>query len=105
MLTGGNDGNGVKVPRAAPASGTISAAGSQTTGFTFTANNPGVWGNLLAIGATPQAGDLTNTRFSLNVVALNPGGTLAVVETFNNLSVNASDPSYVLTVVNSDSNY
>ena len=58
------------------------AQGSTTAGFTFTAQNPGVWGNLLAIGATPQAGDATNTRFSVNVVAMNAGnGTLSVVET------------------------
>jgi len=105
MLIGGNDGNGIEVPGAHPASVTINAPGSTTTGFTFSARNPGVWGNLLAIGATPQPGDTTNTRFSLNVVALNTNGALSVVENFNNLSVNASDPSYVVTVLNSDSNY
>ena len=104
MLTGGNDGNAVSVPGAASSSVTIHAPGS-TTGFTFTAQNPGVWGNLLAIGATPQPGDSTNTRFGLNVVALGSDGSLSVVETFYNLSVNASDPSYVVTVLNSDSNY
>jgi phage tail sheath protein FI len=105
MLSGGSDGNGVNVPGATAASVTIDAPSSTTSGFTFTTQNPGAWGNLLAIGATPQAGDPTNTRFSLNVVTLNPSGTLSVVESFNNLSVNASDPSYVVTVLNSDSNY
>ena len=105
MLTGGNDGNGIKAPGAAAASVTINAPGSTTTGFTFSAQNPGVWGNLLAIGASPQPGDTTNTRFSVNVVALNASGTLSVVESFNNLSVNASDPSYIVTVLNADSNY
>jgi uncharacterized protein len=105
MLTGGNDGNGINVPGAAAAAVTINAPGSTTAGFTFSAQNPGVWGNLLAIGATAQAGDTTNTRFSLNVVALNASGALSVVENFNNLSVNASDPFYVVTVLNSDSNY
>jgi phage tail sheath protein FI len=105
MVSGGSDGNGVNVPGATAASVTIDAPGSTTTGFTFTAQNPGAWGNFLAIGATPLASDPTNTRFSVNVVALNPSGTLSVVETFNNLSVNASDPSYVVTVLNSDSNY
>jgi uncharacterized protein len=105
MLSGGNDGNAVGVPGATSASATINAPGSTTTGFTFTAQNPGVWGNLLAIGATPQPGDTTNTRFGLNVVALGSDGSLSVVETFYNLSVNASDPSYVVTVLNSDSNY
>jgi phage tail sheath protein FI len=105
LLTGGTDGNGVNVPGAAAASATINVPGSTTVGFTFTAHNPGVWGNLLAIGATPQAGDPTNTRFSVNVVALNASGTLSVLETFNNVSVNPTDPSYVVTVLNSDSNY
>lgn len=106
MLTGGADGNGVNVPGAAAASATINAQGSTTAGFTFTAQNQGVWGNLIAIGATPQAGDATNTRFSVNVVAMSAGnGTLSVVESFNNLSVNSSDPNYVVTVLNNDSNY
>ncbi len=105
MLTGGNDGNAVSVPGAANASVTINAPHSTTAGFTFTAQNPGVWGNLLAVGVTPQPGDATNSRFGLNVVALSPNGTLSVVETFYNLSINAADPSYVVTVLNSDSNY
>lgn len=105
VLTGGTDGNGLKVPGAAVASATILSPGSTTAGFIFTAQNPGAWGNLIAIGATPQAADTTGTRFSLNVVSSNASGTLSVVETFNNLSVSPSDPYYVVTVVNSDSNY
>ena len=38
-------------------------------------------------------------------IALNADGSLSVIESFYNLSVNASDPSYVVTVLNSDSNY
>jgi uncharacterized protein len=105
MLTGGTDQNGVNVPGASAASVTINSPGSTTAGFSFTAQNPGVWGNLLAIGTTPTPGDTTGTRFGVNVVALSSSGTLSVVETFNNLSVNAADPSYVVTVLNSDSNY
>lgn len=105
MLTAGSDGNAISVPGAANASLTINVPKSTTAGFTFTALNPGAWGNLLAIGASPQPGDATNTRFGLNVVALGPNGSLSVVESFYNLSVNASDPSYVVTVLNSDSNY
>ena len=105
MLTGGTDGNGVNVPGAAAASVKIFCPSSTTNGFNFAANSPGAWGNLLAIGATPQAGDSTNTRFSVNVVTLNPDGSLSVLETFNNVSVNASDPSYVVTIINSDSSY
>lgn len=105
ILTGGTDGDGVNVPAAAAASVKVFSPGSTTNGFTFTANSPGGWGNLLAIGATPQAGDPTNIRFSLNVVSVNPDGSLSVLETFNNLSVNATDPSYVVTVLNADSSY
>jgi uncharacterized protein len=105
MLTGGTDGNAVNVPAAAASAVTIYAPGSTTAGFTFTAQNPGAWGNLIAIGATQQPGDPTYTRFSINVVALSVSGTLSVVENFNNLSVNASDPSYVVSVLNADSNY
>jgi hypothetical protein len=105
MLTGGTDGDGVNVSGAAAASVKIFSPGSTTNGFTFTASSPGAWGNLLAVGATPQAGDTTNTRFSLSVVTVNPDGSLSVLETFNNLSVNAADPSYVVTVINADSSY
>ena len=105
MLTGGLDGDGVKVPGAANAAVTINVPGSTTAGFTFTAQSPGAWGNLIAIGATPTPGDTTNTRFGINVVTASATGTLSVVETFSNLSVNASDPSYVVTVLNADSNY
>src|SRR5271167_1323849 len=98
MLAGGTDGNGVHVPGAAAASVTIFTPSSSTDGVTFTAQNPGAWGNLLAIGTTAQAGDPTKTRFSVNVVALNPNGSLSVLATFNNVSLTASDPSYVVTV-------
>jgi phage tail sheath protein FI len=105
MLTGGSDGNGIGVPGAATASLVLNAAGSTNSGFTITAQNPGSWGNLIAVGATPQPGDATGMRFSLNVVALNASGNLSVVESYNNLSVLASDPNYAVTVLNTDSNY
>jgi phage tail sheath protein FI len=100
MLAGGADGNGVNVP------GAVAAAihfGSVTVGFTFTAKNEGAWGNLLAIAATPKTGDAT--RFSINIAVLNPSGALSVAETYNNLSALSTDPFYVVTVINNDSNY
>jgi uncharacterized protein len=105
MLAGGADGNGVGVPGATAASVTVFAPNSTTDGFTFAAQNPGAWGNLLAITATPQAGDATNTRFSVSVVEVNPDGSTSVLETFNNLCVTTTDPSYVVAVLNSDSSY
>jgi len=111
LLTGGFDGSGADssstaVPVASPATVTVFEPGSSTIGFTFTANSPGSWGNLLAIQATPLASDPTGTRFSVNVLTVAANGSLAVIESFNNLSVNASDASsYILTVINADSSY
>ena len=105
ILAGGSDGNGIGIPGATAASVTIDSPGSTTLGFTFSAQNPGAWGNLLAIGTSPQPGDATNTRFGLNVVAIQPDGSLSVVETYNNLSISKTDPQYVVTVINADSNY
>jgi phage tail sheath protein FI len=106
-MSGGADGDGVNVPAAAEASGTIYQPSSTTLGFTFTANNPGAWGNLIAISAKPQSAamDPTGTRFSLNVITVGPGGVMQVVETYNNLSVVVGDPFYVVTVLNADSAY
>src|SRR5579875_1721318 len=82
MLSGGSDGNGVNVPGATSASVTIFAPNSTTAGFMFTAQNPGTWGNLLAISASPQPGDPTNTRVSVNVLQVNADGSVSVLETY-----------------------
>jgi len=105
MLSGGADGNGVNIPGATAASVTILAPNSTTAGFAFSAQNPGAWGNLLAISAAPQPGDPTNTRFSVNVLQVNGDGSVAVLETYNNLSVTTTDSSYIVTVINADSSY
>jgi hypothetical protein len=106
-LAGGSDENGINVPAASPGSTTIYQPASTTLGFKFTATNPGAWGSSLAISTTPQtlAMDPTGTRFSLNIWLVSAGGTLRVVESYNNLSVVSGDPSYVVTVLNADSNY
>ncbi|HEX4004739.1 MAG TPA: phage tail sheath subtilisin-like domain-containing protein [Acidobacteriaceae bacterium] len=107
ILTGGTDGDGVNVPAATAASATVYQPSSTTLGFTFTANNPGAWGNLVAISATAQslAMDPTGTRFSLNILTTGPTGALTVAESYNNLSVAAGDPNYIVTVLNADSNF
>ena len=110
MLKGGTDGNGItsggtSVPGATPAAVTIFSDGSTSDGFAFTARNPGAWGNLMAIAVTQQASDATKTHFSVNVTALNSDGSLSVIETFNNLSVNPSDPTYIVAVMNADSDF
>jgi phage tail sheath protein FI len=107
VLTGGSDGNGMTVPAAAAASVEIQQPASSGLGFTFTAANPGGWGNQIAISTTPQSSamDPTGTRFSLNVISVGPTGAQTIVESYNNLCVTASDPYYVATVLNSDSQY
>ncbi|HEY6446731.1 MAG TPA: phage tail sheath subtilisin-like domain-containing protein [Acidobacteriaceae bacterium] len=106
-VRGGADGNGVAVPAATAASVEIQEPSGSGKGFTFTATNPGAWGNLVAISATPQSAamDPTGTRFSLNIITTGPTGASTIVESYNNLCVTASDPNYVLTVLNADSNY
>ena len=82
----------------------VAASVTLNGAFTFTAKNPGGWGNFLAIGAAANTiGD--PNRFSINVWLAQPDGTLSVVESFNNLSLTTTDSQYVLTVINSDSNY
>ena len=110
MLKGGTDGNGissggVSVPGATPASVTVFSPGSTTNGFAFTARNPGAWGNLMAIVASKQSSDPTQTHFSVSIMAMNPDASLSVIETFNNLSVSASDPTYIVAVMNADSEF
>ena len=107
QLSGGADGNGVQVPAATEATTTVFQPGSNTNGFAFTAKNPGAWGNLLAITATPQPAsmDPTGMRLSISVLTVSPTGSTSVVETFNNVSVLATDPAYLVTVINNDSNY
>jgi phage tail sheath protein FI len=110
MLKAGTDGNGItsggtSVPGATAAAATILSEGSTSDGFAFTARNPGAWGNLMAIAATKQSSDPTQSHFSVNITALNPDGSLSVIETFNNLSVSASDPTYIVAVMNADSEF
>jgi phage tail sheath protein FI len=73
------------------------------------AANPGIWGNAIWVTITAPTNSL---RFGLQVQV---GGTLTdpnvglvggrVVENYVNLSVTPSDPQYVVTVINNDSQY
>jgi phage tail sheath protein FI len=64
------------------------------------ATNPGQWGNNLAVSTTAQPGN--PNRFSLQVLDTISGN---VLESFVNLSTTATDPQYVVTVIDSDSQY
>ena len=89
------------------AAATISGAGLATpvaSGGTLTlfASNPGAWANAATGGlkVSVTAAAANPGKFGLSVLL---GGT--VVENYVNLSVNPTDPNYVVTVIDSDSNY
>lgn len=77
------------------------AAGGSLTLF---ASSPGAWGNTLLV--TVSISPLNNTRFNLLVQQeQKTTGQIVTLESFSNLSVTTSDPNYVVTVINADSNY
>jgi hypothetical protein len=79
---------------------TASSAAAIGGNLTVYASSPGDWGNNLQVAATLQKSNLS--RFSLQVVDVSSGKTL---ETFNNLSLQPTDPQYVVSVINGDSQY
>jgi uncharacterized protein len=68
------------------------------------AQNPGAWGNNVWVNVIPFG---TAGRFSLQVLYSATGnpGQATVVESFVNLSTSSTDPLYVVTVLNTDSEY
>jgi phage tail sheath protein FI len=89
---------------AAPSTTPKKVATATATGIggtlTLCATSPGAWGNQLQVSVTQQAGN--PSRFSLQVIDGSSGTTL---ETFANLSTTSTDPQYVVTVIDSDSQY
>lgn len=71
--------------------------------LTLQAANPGNWATSYGIAVKVSTAD--PTRFSLSVVFVPPGGNPQVMESFQNLSLLPSDPLYVVTVINADSNF
>jgi phage tail sheath protein FI/uncharacterized protein YjdB len=85
-------------------SGLASAVGSGGS-LTLFANNPGVWGNNLRVTVTVPNPN-PNNRFNLLVQEVDPTtGAISTLESFSNLSVSITDPQYVGTVIDTDSNY
>lgn len=84
--------------------GVVAAAAAAGGSLTLFATNPGIWGNSLrvSISVLPPP---NSTRFSLLVQQLGSNGQLKTLESYVNLSVLPSDPNYVVTVINNDSNY
>jgi phage tail sheath protein FI len=84
------------------ASQVATTATNMVSTLTLFASNPGAWGNNLQIVITPSSADAT--RFSL-LVQLVSGGMTTTLESYSNLSASATDSQYVVTVIDSDSNY
>jgi len=82
--------------QAAPAAATIG-------GLAISANNPGSWGNNIAVAITGI--NTVNSTFNLQVFELTGSGSLSMVESYTNLSTSSSSASYAVTIVNNDSTY
>jgi hypothetical protein len=89
----------VSVSGAGAASAT-SAGGS----LTLFAKNPGKWGNNIYVSVTVPPSPST-AGFGLQVQELMTSGLLSTLESFTNLSVDPTNPMYVVTVIDNDSNY
>jgi phage tail sheath protein FI len=101
--------NSVTWNSSSPAVATVSTTGLATAvggGGTLTlfARNPGQWANSYLVNLTLSSDP---TRFTLDVRWIKDPRTnqVVVVESFPSLSVNPADPRYVVTVVNTDSQY
>jgi hypothetical protein len=92
-----------------PAAATINATGLAKAvaaggSLTLFANNPGAWGNDLRITVSVPTPN-PNSKFNLLVQMVSPTGTLQTLESYVNLSISATDPQYVVTVIDNDSSY
>jgi hypothetical protein len=72
-------------------------------GLTIYANNPGSWGNNIAVAITGI--NTVNSTFNLQVYDLTGSGSLSTVESYINLSIYPSNASYAVTIINNESNY
>jgi hypothetical protein len=76
--------------------------------LTLEINNPGAWPALFGVLVKPNTG--TPTNIDLSVVYNPPGGAAGfnkqiTVESFTNLSLSSADPAYVVTKVNTASQF
>jgi phage tail sheath protein FI len=83
--------------------GVVSAAATAGGSLTLFANSPGIWGNTLLVSVTPQPSN--PSRFSVLLQQVATTGQTVTLESFVNMSVLPTDQSYVVTVINNDSNY
>jgi len=92
----------------AVASRTLKQADGSTDAVTVKATNAGAWGNALSVQVTSS--DVTSKKFSLAVfgapLSISGGsGTSNLLEQFNDLSLDSTNPRYALAIVNTFSNY
>jgi len=85
-----------------PTTGLATAMASGGT-LTLFAANPGAWGNNIQVSIALQSGN--TGRFGIQVSQVQPNGAVKVVENYVGLSVNPTDPQYVVTVIDNDSAY
>lgn len=105
MSDGTTNGN-VNWSSSAPSVAMVNAAGVATavaSGGTLTlfAANPGAWGNNILVSI--QSG--SSGRFGMQVSQVQSNGSVNVVESYVNLSINSNDPQYVVSVIDNDSAY
>jgi phage tail sheath protein FI len=94
------------VTTGATAPGVDNAATSHQTldnKLTITAKSPGIWGNNYAIITKKRAAP-DDTRFQLQVASIKDDPKGIVVESFENLSMLATDKRYVVSVLANESN-
>jgi uncharacterized protein len=98
----GNGGQQAYIIRLVASGNGAPSTSANTIGRTLAlyATSPGAWGNTLQIAVSPIAG--SSGRFSLQVI---DGSSGKVLENYANLSIAPTDPQYVVTVINSDSQY
>lgn len=97
FLNGGSQAYIVRLTdSAATAAGTIG-------GLSFSAKNPGAWGNKISLNITNQNSALQT--FNLQVLMKNASGSSTVVESYTGLSAKQGDPQFAITVINNDSRY
>jgi phage tail sheath protein FI len=104
FLNGGSQAYIVRLCNTDSSQGAVAvSASAQIGGMTISANNPGGWGNNLAVSITGI--NAVNATFNLQVFELTGTGTLRLVESYTNLSIDPTSASYALTVINNDSDY
>src|SRR5215469_16558874 len=84
------------------AAGTFAAASVTIGDLTVTANSPGLWGNNYRIRTTRRAAP-DDARFRIEV--LDHTNNDAVVESFENLSMESADPRFAQSAINGRSNF